>query len=199
MKDIIIVEDGRAERERLFKLFSDSGYSVSACENVSEAEKLLQHEDFRLAVLDIGLADRSGSYLFNSLKRQTNVSYIIIFTGNPSAHLKQRFLDEGAADYIVKGSPQAQSDALLTRVREIIGETQTQSVSGIDLEEFLSKYVTTPSKQLFLDSKDSLPQCAKCGSRRYIVSFTHKTQIPPEIHGKVVCAGCAQVMDPKVE
>ena len=39
MKDILIVEDGKQERERLEKLFLDGGYSVLACSSVGEAEK----------------------------------------------------------------------------------------------------------------------------------------------------------------
>jgi len=117
MKDILIVEDGRQERERLEQLFSASGYSVSACESVGEAEKLLQRERYRLAILDIGLNDKSGSYLFSSLKQGDRASYVIIFTGNPSVHLKQRFLAEGAVDYIVKASLQAQNDNLLRRAQ----------------------------------------------------------------------------------
>ena len=199
MKDIIIVEDGRPERERLEKLFSASGYVVTACESVGAAEKSLQLDEYRLAILDIGLGDRSGSFLFNAFKRQRNVPYIVIFTGNPSVHLKQRFLDEGAVDYIVKGSPQANNEAFLSRVKEIIGDSQSQGVSGIALEEFLSRYVSSTSRQLFLDMDNSVPECASCGAKNYIVTFTHQPQVPPEVVGKVVCAACGKIMDPEIE
>jgi len=198
MKDILIVEDGKPERERLLKLFSENGYSVVACESVGEAEGALKHDEFRLAVLDIGLSDRSGSYLFSAIRRQKNVSYIVVFTGNPSVHLKQRFLEEGAVDYIVKGSPQAQNDAFLGRVREILGEAQAQEPSGIALEEFLSKYLAASSRQLFLDMNNNITECGKCGSKRYIVTFSHQPQVPPEVIGQVVCAACGAVMDPQI-
>jgi len=199
MKDILIVEDGRPERERLEKLFGSAGYAVSACESVGEAETNLQHEQYRLAVLDIGLGDRSGSYLFNAIKRQKNVSYIVIFTGNPSVHLKQRFLDEGAVDYIVKGSPQANNDAFLSRVREIIGDSQAQNIAGLPLDEFLARCLPEASRQLFLDLNNTFPECAKCGARTYVVTFSHQPQVPPEVTGKVVCSVCSKVMDPEIE
>lgn len=199
MKDILIVEDGRPERERLEKLFQQAGFAVTACESVGEAEKSLQHTQYRLAILDIGLGDRSGSYLFNSIKRLKSAAYIIIFTGNPSVHLKQRFLDEGAVDYIVKGSAQAQNEAFLGRVREIIGEAHAQEPLGIDLEEFLEKYVESKSRKLFLDMNNSFPECSSCGARRYLVKFSEQPQIPPDISGKVVCASCGKVMDPEIE
>ena len=92
MKDILVVEDGPQERERLERLFQNSGYSVQTCATVGEAERCLQTESYRVAILDIGLSDKSGSYLFNLLKRAGRSSYVVIFTGNPSVHLKQRFL-----------------------------------------------------------------------------------------------------------
>ena len=198
MKDILIVEDGRPERERLEKLFSGAGYKVTACESVGEAENALQHEKFRLTILDIGLGDRSGSYLFSVIKRQASVPYIIIFTGNPSVHLQQRFLDEGAVDYVVKGSSQAQNEQFLSRVREIIGDSQPQVAAGIDLQEFLTRYVNEKSRQLFLDMHNSFPECANCGSRNYVVVFSDQPQMPPEVTGRVVCSACARPMDPEI-
>ena len=116
MKDILIVEDGLHERERLRKLFCEANFSVASAESVGEAEKLLSIEQFRLVILDIGLGDKSGSYLFQSIKRSGQVSFVVILTGNPSIHLKQRFLDEGAAAYIVKASAAAENEALLDRI-----------------------------------------------------------------------------------
>jgi DNA-binding response OmpR family regulator len=198
MRDILIVEDGRTERERLERLFSEAGYSVLAFENVGDAEKCLQHETFRLAIIDIGLSDKSGSYLFNVLKRGNKSSYVIVLTGNPSVHLKQRFLDEGALDYLVKGSPQAQNENLLSRVRETIGDAQPAAEEGLELEDFLKRYVPATSRRLFLDMDDQCPACRTCGGRRYVVSFSRQTQMPPEIIGVVVCSGCGAAMDPEI-
>lgn len=199
MKDILIVEDGRQERERLEKLLRTAGYSVIASESVGEAERWLESEQFRLAILDIGLTDRSGSYLFHALKREGRAADIIIFTGNPSVHLKQRFMDEGAVDYIVKASPQAHNDAFLARVKEIIGEPHPMRCEGIELAVFLEKYVADTSRQLFLDMDNSFPKCSGCGSQHYLVSFSQQTQMPPEVTGTVVCAGCGRAMDPEIK
>ncbi|MCB0332660.1 MAG: response regulator [Bdellovibrionales bacterium] len=195
MKDIIIVEDGLQERERLLKLFSEAGYRVHACEGVTEAERVLQSTSFRLAILDIGLNDRSGSYLFNALKGAPSAPQIIIFTGNPSVHLKQRFLDGGAVDYVVKASPQAQNDAFLSRIRELLGEPSTETIDGIELDLFLSQYVPEASRQLFFDAQGEVPPCSSCSSQHYVVTFAHQPQVPPEVFGKVVCAECGASMD----
>ena len=198
MKDILVVEDGTKERERLKNLFSKDGYNVSACESVQEAEEELKSNSFRLAILDIGLSDKSGSYLFNTIKRLNKVNYIIIFTGNPSVHLKQRFLEEGATDYIVKASVEAQNERFLARVKEIIGAPVKQSSEGIDLRLFLSKYVSDVSRKLFFDETDKFPICKDCGGEKYVVVFNHKTQMPPEVIGQVVCEACGTMMDPDI-
>lgn len=198
MKDILIVEDGPDERERLERIFSEAGYAVSACDSVGAAERVLQLETFRLAVLDIGLNDKSGSFLFNTVKRGGRIGAIIIFTGNPSVHLKQRFLDEGAVDYIVKGSPYAQSELFLNRVREVIGAPNSGGTDGMDLEEFLRRFVPEASRQLFLESDNALPECRGCRGRAYRVTFSRQAQVPPEVIGTVVCAACGRVLDPEV-
>jgi DNA-binding response OmpR family regulator len=199
MKDILIVEDGRQERERLEKLFGAAGYSVSGTETVGEAEVLLQKDHYRLAILDIGLSDKSGSYLFTTIKRGGKVTDIIIFTGNPSVHLKQRFISEGAADYIVKGTQQAGNENFIARVKEILGEPQGATSDGMELDSFLQKYVSQTSRQLFLDMDNSYPRCSGCGSQSYNVTFSHQPQMPPEISGLVVCAACGKPMDPEIK
>lgn len=199
MKDILVVEDGKQERERLVKLFSDAGYSVLAFENVTDAEACLQNEHFRLAVLDIGLEDRSGSYLFGIIKRNGSADDVIIFTGNPSVHLRRRFIDEGACDYIVKASIQSQDDNFLMRVKEIIGEPLPCQINGIELSYFMEHYLSQSSRQFFVDDENHFFRCTNCGSQEYVVSFTDQTQMPPEILGVVVCASCGTKLDPKIE
>ena len=95
MRDILVVEDGANERDRLQRLFEASHFSVSVAESAQEAEALLGLGSYRLVVIDIGLGDKSGTYLFELLKRKGSFPYVIVLTGNPSVHLKQRFLDEG--------------------------------------------------------------------------------------------------------
>lgn len=197
MKDILIVEDGKAERERLVKLFGAAGYSCLACDSVAEAERRVQEERFRLVVLDIGLTDKSGSYLFTALKRAGRVSFVIVFTGNPSAHLKQRLLDEGASDYLVKGSPAAQNEAFLNRVKELLGPPQPQITEGIDLDDFLATYVVPSSRDLFREPDGTYPACGNCGTQRYVVHFASQPQVPPKVVGIVRCGQCGTTMDPK--
>ncbi|MCB0346513.1 MAG: response regulator [Bdellovibrionales bacterium] len=198
MRDILIVEDGLHERERLEKLFRSNNYTVSCAESVNEAERLLRFEQFRLAILDINLGDKSGSHLFEQIKRSKRIPYVIMLTGNPSIHLKQRFLDEGASAYVVKASPEASNESLLERVRSLLGSAQLDSITGIALDDFLKLYVNEDSRELFLDVNGQAPVCSNCGSADFIVTFAHKTQLPPLVEGNVICVACGAAMDPEV-
>lgn len=220
MRDILIVEDGLHERERLNKLFANAGYLTNAAEGVEEAKSILAETQFRLIILDVGLGDKSGSYLFEYIRTSGLAPYVIIFTGNPSVHLKQRFLDEGAVAYIVKASPQAENNAFLGTVQTFLGhgrdllfksdstigeknDTPTARVidtnkSGIPLDVFISQYVDESSRGLFLDAENKIPPCSYCGKSNYVVIFHHKTQLPPLVEGRVVCALCSRDMDPEL-
>ena len=198
MKDILVVEDGAAERQRLFELFSGAGYSVVACDSVGEAEKALTENGFRLAILDIGLNDRSGSQLFHTIARVGRVQYTIIFTGNPSLHLKERFINEGAVDYIVKGSAQAQNVNFLDRVKELLGVSLGGGSEGIPLQIFMDSYIQESSRAMFLEPDGALPVCRRCKSSAFVVTFKHEAQVPPNVVGLVVCSNCGLPLDPEV-
>lgn len=196
MRDILIVEDGLHERERLCAIFESAGYSTAAAESSQEAEQLLNRESFRLAVLDIGLSDRSGTHIFEQIKRSGRVNYSIILTGNPSTHLKQRFLESGAVAYLVKGSTAASHEELLALVVSLLGKAGAKTLSGIPLEEFLKFYVDEASRALFQERDSQLPSCAHCGAHQFVVTFSHKAQLPPLVEGRVLCKACQRELDP---
>ena len=204
MVDILIVEDGLHERERLDRLFTSATFSVRCAETAEEAERLLEREEFRLVILDIGLEDKSGSHLFHRIQTLTEPPLVIVLTGNPSTHLKQRFLDEGVVAYIVKASPASSNEALLSTVQGVLGRADVSSSTiqsssqTIPLEEFLNSYVTNSSRDLFYDAGDKFPPCTSCGSTSYIVLFSHKTQLPPTVEGRVSCTNCGSAMDPEL-
>jgi DNA-binding response OmpR family regulator len=121
MADILIIEDRPLEREHLESVFSKRGYKTLTAESMEQAQERLNDSLYRLAIVDLGLQDRSGSPVFDMVKDSEKVDYIIILTGNPSTHLKQRFLSEGAAAYILKGTPEASGRELANQVEALLG------------------------------------------------------------------------------
>ena len=202
--DILIVEDSLRERERLSELFENSGFSVESCESVDEAEQIVHREALRLVVLDIGLSDRSGTVLFQHIRKQQPDCKVIIFTGNPSPYLKQRFLSEGAVEYVLKGSPNASSEAFSRLVGEYLDSSSRNSdgekrVTGTPLNAFLREHLTPQSQLLFYEDDKKFAACHSCGSREYAVTFSHQLQVPPEVLGKVICLNCGSDFDPTLD
>ncbi|MCI5065436.1 response regulator [bacterium] len=201
--DILIVEDSVRERERLETLFGGLGYTVSSCDSVAEAEQIFAKESIRCAILDIGLTDRSGSVLFQLLKDSQPGCEIIIFTGNPSPYLKQRFIKEGAVAYVVKGSEGASGEAFHRLIENTIGAPASSGemgdgggVRGTPLLDFLREHISPPHQGLFFDTDGGFPPCPQCGSREYLVTFSQELQAPPLLKGKVLCAECSHELDP---
>lgn len=198
MKDILIVEDNKTERERLERLAKQEGYSVSSFDAIEPARTFLRGQRVRLAILDIGLQDGSGSALFHEVRKDDRSDYVFIYTGNPSAHLKERFAAQGASQYIVKGSEQASDKSLRQQLRELLGEPSGERGSGMPLPQFLSSFVSEESREFFLDPEGQLPSCTACGSNEFTVLFSTKVQFPPDVHGVVTCSGCGAPMQGEV-
>jgi DNA-binding response OmpR family regulator len=199
MLDVLIVEDGKLERERLHSVLGQAGFRVQAVSSVQAAEQALAEESFRLVILDIGLGDRSGSYLFSILQQRQQDCSVIIFTGNPSPHLRQRFIDEGADDFIVKGSKQASSENILARVQALLGEAVVaQQGQAMDLPDFLARFLKDQSQNAFVDQSGQFWPCAQCSGVQYEVAFQTDQQSPPDIIGKIRCKHCGTEMDPEI-
>lgn len=198
MSDILVVEDGATERERLRKLFTDAGYKVDVAEDSKTAERILSLKNIRLLLLDVGLSDRSGSHLFSKIRHTYRAPITVILTGNPSVHLKRRFLEEGAAAYILKASFESENEQLLKKVETLLGNADFPSRLGIKLEDFLSSQLREDSRKLFLDLENKISNCQNCGYNDFIVTFDHKTQLPPCVEGLVICSKCGAKMDPEV-
>ena len=193
MSHILVVEDNVRESERLCRLFSDDGYLVTAVSSAQEAEKELVSNRFFLVFLDISLSDKSGTYLVDLIKATTPSPHIVIQTGNPSVHLKQRFLEQGVSAYIVKATPEAKGEEILAIVRRLQLEPQTEKLGreyGIELQVFLDKCLPSESHGLILSSDRKPSACTSCGSREYMVKFSDAELLPPSVHGKITCKKC---------
>lgn len=201
MTDILIVEDGLQEQARLMKLAADAGYSAMAVGDAEQAIGLLTYQRFRLVILDLGLEGKSGLHLFRQIRELPTRPLVVVLTGNPSTHLKQRFIDEGATAYLLKGSEAAANDSLLDIIKALLSEgakEESLQYRSIPLHEFLRDYVTPSSRTLFYAPNDELPECTDCGGKSWLVAFHHKTQLPPLVEGKVCCAQCGANLDPEL-
>lgn len=114
--NLLIIEDNKRIATSLEQGLTESGYSVRAVHNGSEALKAMAEQAVDLVVLDLGLPDIHGLDLLPQLKKNKPALPVIILTARGEVEDRVIGLEAGADDYIVK--PFAFSE-LVARIRAI--------------------------------------------------------------------------------
>ncbi len=151
---LLIIEDDDALRQSLAANLRDHGFTVDEAANAAEGEYYAAEFASALAIIDLGLPDRSGVELIADLRKSGRTFPILILTARDHWQDKVDGLNAGADDYVVKpfnlDELLARINALLRRAaghaRSVIQhgrielDTQAQEVSvdghGIQLTAF---------------------------------------------------------------
>jgi two-component system response regulator PhoP len=151
---LLIIEDDDALRQSLAANLRDHGFTVDEAANAAEGEYYAAEFASALAIIDLGLPDRSGVELIADLRKSGRTFPILILTARDNWQDKVDGLNAGADDYVVKpfnlDELLARINALLRRAaghaRSVIQhgrielDTQAQEVSvdghGIQLTAF---------------------------------------------------------------
>ena len=99
---ILVAEDDTRIREGLVDLLESEGYRVTAAGDGSEAQALLETEDFELTILDIMMPGKSGYDLCRDLRAGGSLIPVIMLTAKGEEIDKVVGLKLGADDYITK-------------------------------------------------------------------------------------------------
>jgi DNA-binding response OmpR family regulator len=111
---LLIVEDSALTASALRLLFQESGYKVDVAPNVEEAVKLgsLHHVDVML--LDLSLPDGDGLLVLKRLRAAGHAPLnTVALTGYDDEELRQRCMDAGCTDVLLKPAPIAKLLALV--------------------------------------------------------------------------------------
>lgn len=111
---VMVVEDDVMMANTLAKGISEDGYRVTPCETAAEALRTIDTDPPDLVLLDIGLPDRSGLEVLQSLRSRQRLTPVIILTARDAVRDRVKGLDAGADDYLVKPFAFAE---LLARIR----------------------------------------------------------------------------------
>jgi two-component system, OmpR family, response regulator len=114
---LLIVEDDRALRELLERVFAEAGYAVDTAPDGQAGLHRALTEPYDAFVIDRGLPAIDGFDLTRRLRRQGLSSPILILTAYGSTADIVEGLDSGAEDYLTKPF---EVDVLLARVRALI-------------------------------------------------------------------------------
>jgi two-component system response regulator PhoP len=99
---LLIVEDDAALRKSLASNLRKQGFTVDEAGDASEGEYFAAEFAITLAIIDLGLPDRSGSELVESLRSAGRNFPVLILTARDHWEDKVQSLNAGADDYMVK-------------------------------------------------------------------------------------------------
>jgi two-component system OmpR family response regulator len=121
---LLLVEDDALLADGLARSLRQSGYHVDLAGDGATANRYLQHSEFDLVILDLGLPDLDGSDVLNRLRKRRQGTPVLVVSARPALDERVRLLDLGADDFLVK--PVALSE-LEARVRALVRRSQGHS------------------------------------------------------------------------
>ena len=135
--NILLIEDDIELGNGVRIALEDQGMQVTWVRRLQEAVHALDTATCDLVLLDLGLPDGSGLTLLSRMRRDKQVTPVLILTARDSLEDRIAGLDGGADDYLVK--PFALTE-LLSRVRALARRSyglvnETIEVRGLSLHE----------------------------------------------------------------
>jgi len=146
---ILICDDDPTLRRTIVKVLEKKNYSVTACENGSEALDSVEKGFYDLILLDIRMPDMDGIEVLEkirSIQSGSNNSAIIIITGYASEDAPIKAIKLGASDYIKK--PFDLQTFLMSIERNI------SLVRANKEKDFFFQQMVEKSRQLKLNEKE---------------------------------------------
>lgn len=122
VQTILVIDDSTTTRQIEQMIFEKEGYNVEAAKDGLEALEILRVKHVDLIVTDIEMPRMNGNILLENLRRSEEYSKIpvIVVSGAYDKEAKEKFLDAGAQDFIVKSD--FQRGNLLQSAKGLLGE-----------------------------------------------------------------------------
>ncbi len=102
MTKILVVDDETALCEMIYIFLSRCGYEVLTASSGDEALQKVKDDEPSLMLLDIKMPGLDGLETLRRIKQQGYCTTVIMMTAVADQNVKQKALDLGADDYIIK-------------------------------------------------------------------------------------------------
>ena len=129
---ILLVEDDEALGEGIRVALKPEGYTVDWARDGASALHALTHEDFGLAVLDLGLPRMDGLEVLQRLRAGASAIPVLVLTARDSTADRIAGLDAGADDYLVKPFD---VDELKARIRALLRRSFSRAQPVLEYRE----------------------------------------------------------------
>ena len=114
-KNILVVEDDKLTLSQIKNSLKANGFRVYAVSTASEAIDFCIKSVIDLVLLDLGLPDKDGLYVIQTIRSFNNTLPIIVVSSRTNVESKVLALDAGANDYVTKPF---NMDELFARMRK---------------------------------------------------------------------------------
>jgi two-component system response regulator QseB len=129
---ILLVEDDEALGEGIRVALKPEGYTVDWARDGASALHALTHEEFGLAVLDLGLPRMDGLEVLQRLRAAANAIPVLVLTARDATADRIAGLDAGADDYLVKPFD---VDELKARIRALLRRSFSRAQPVLEYRE----------------------------------------------------------------
>jgi DNA-binding NtrC family response regulator len=116
----LVVDDQDEITSHLQEKLELLGLKVSAAENLKEAQFLINHQAFELAIIDLFLPDGNGIDLYRALRKKNSDIYTIIITGNSTIENAVTAINEGVNAYLEKPFSDKQLHGALSQAEKTL-------------------------------------------------------------------------------
>jgi DNA-binding response OmpR family regulator len=99
---ILAVDDEQNLLELLLTVLGKRGFKVKTALNGIEALKLLDQENFQLALLDLKMGPVNGVELLKEIKGRRPIIKVIMMTAYPTNETRIKASENGASAYLTK-------------------------------------------------------------------------------------------------
>lgn len=99
---LLLIEDNARLAGLIQEGLNRQGFVIDWCESIDDASSTLEISNFDLVLLDLGLPDGDGLDLIKRMRRQKDMTPILVLTARSGLDDRVGGLDAGADDYLIK-------------------------------------------------------------------------------------------------
>jgi DNA-binding NtrC family response regulator len=207
--NILIVEDGRSQREMLRDFLISEGHSVLEAENGETAIKTVASNHFDLILLDYKMPGMDGMEVLKEVKKINHEIDVVIITAYGTIETAVEAIKVGAIDYITKPVELEELLILVDRVAERRGLIRENEL----LKQELGKQGVTAEKIIYKSTQmvELINMASRVAASRASVliqgeSGTGKEllarlihQLSPRVHKSIIVVNCGALQENLLE